>query len=423
MMMHVTEESSVNSAMMVCESGIQYGARLASWLKKHSQDAVVKNIEDACSAYRGGFVKKPEAQEIKDLIDGLRGTTSAQANEEFFFMGDAGDLSCFWKKADAKNHCVLPREVIDSISDLKLKKNVISTFTQAELEGKVKFDGKVYTLTNKGKATVCDPGFVAKRIAAEEAFFQKAKENLKKALKGLENVKSGDELFVFTKGTEAQAYAVMDTVIDGEGLAHMKLSSPEGELLLPGDAMGKIVFADKEQGVAYVQAHPDEASEYQELIRVQQEAKEQDVAVEEYTKNITETEDAYLIGVGDNDYEHLAIPKEDVEALENGSIKATMYEDKEYTVTSGDRSYKVNGNGARDLLNKGADVKQKAAEAGQKAIEAGKQAAGAALNTVDSVATAVPAAKAVTSAVKVIYKLAQTAGQAAQTTGGLVRSL
>ena len=540
MMLQVTEEQSINGALMLCTSGVQSGMRFAGWIKKHKPDKESKLISDACSAYRGGFVEKSDAAEMKELIDGLRGTEAARADGNFFFLGDKSDLSYFWKKVDKKSNSILLKQYIDSIPNDMLRKNVISVMTQAKAEGLLSFDGNAYALTDKGKAAIYNPTFVARRLEAEESFLQSTADVLKAEaekinggellsdacskyrggfvskespeltpmidnLKGVDVPaangnfyftggrgdlsyfwkKTGDNTYidmpksmidgiqneslkanvtstmtqarleglvtdegdfyrlteqgnkaihnpkfvaerlkkeaiteakgldgvaekyhVFTNGTEAHEYAVTGSVIDKEGLTHLKLTSEEnGELLLPKDAIGEIAFENKEEGLAHVQANPENTALYQEkLIKGQEaakaEASNQLIGTEEYTKNIEETDASYLVSVGENDYEKLEIPKADVETLEDGSIRATMYNDKEYTVTSGEGSYKVNGAGAKDLLDKGGTVTAKAADA--------------AVNTVDGIATVAPPAKAVSSAIKVIYKIADMSTKTAQ---------
>ncbi len=597
MMAQVTEEQSINSALMLCTSGIQSGVRFGGWITRHAiplikgglgKDKIEKLISDACSAYRGGFVEKSNTAEMKELIDGLRGTEVARANGNFFFLGDKTDLSYFWKKVDKKSNSILLKQYIDSIPNDMLRKNVTSIMTQAKAEGLLSYDGKAYALTDKGKAAIYDPKFVARRLEAEEGFLQNTADVLKaeaekinggellsdacskyrggfvskdspeltpmidnlkgvdvqaangnfyftggrgdlsyfwqktgdntyidmpksmidgiqneslkanvtstmtqarleglvtdegdfyrlteqgnKAIhnpkfvaerlkkeaiteaKGLDGV--GEKYHVFTNGTEAHEFNVIKADIVNKGDVWLTLSSKEqGDIFIPKESINIIAFENKEEGLAYVQANSEKVAEYQEIIKIQEnikaEASEQLIGAEEYTKDIEETDASYLVSVGENDYEKLEIPKADVEKLEDGSIRATMYNDKEYTVKSGEGSYKVNGAGAKDLLDKGGSaaktaettgktVAKSAENAAKTAEKTGKAAAktaeatvktaaktaetvgnvasaavDTAANTIDGVATAYPPAKAVTATLNVIYKIADMSAKTA----------
>ena len=65
---------------------------------------------------------------------------------------------------------------------------------------------------------------------------------------------------------------------------------------------------------------------------------------------VEETDASYLVGIGENDYEKLEIPKADVEKLEDGSIKATIYSEKDYVISGGNKKI-IKGTAAKKLLN------------------------------------------------------------------------
>jgi len=364
-------------------------------------------LSDACSKYRGGFVSK-ESAELEPLIENLKGVELPRASGEFHFTGGRGDLSYFWQKNGDNSFVNMPKSMIDGIKDESLRANVVSTMTQARLEGLVTDEGDFYSLTEAGNKAIHNPKFVADRLH---------KEALNEA-KGLDGLNKGDKLFVFTKGTEAHEFSVIGGVVDGEGLTYIKLlSNEQGELMLPKEAIGNIAFEDKEAGEAYVKANPEKAAEYQELIETQ---KKELITTEEYTRSIEETEDAYLINVGENSYEKLEIPKADAEMLEDGSVKATIYGDKKYNLHSGDVKSELDGHGAKELLDKGGKTVKATSEA---AAKVGAKAADAAVNTVDGIATSYPPAKVVSAVIKVIYSSVKTAVSAAQKTSSMSQKL
>ncbi len=66
---------------------------------------------------------------------------------------------------------------------------------------------------------------------------------------------------------------------------------------------------------------------------------------------VEETDASYLVGIGENDYEKLEIPKADVEKLKDGSIKATIYSEKDYVISGGNKKEIIKGTAAKELLN------------------------------------------------------------------------
>ena len=202
--------------------------------------------------------------ELKTLLDDLRGTEKARADGNFFFLGNKSDLSYFWKKTDNKNHSILLREYVDSISDEYIRKGTISALTQAQADGFLSFDGTAYAITEKGKNTIYSPAFIANRLDGEEKFLKKATEILGGNLEG---INKGDKMFVFTNGTDAYEYIVTcDAESNGETYIGF-YSKERGELWLPKDSIGEIAFTDKEKGLEHVKKDPEKAAEWQEFIK------------------------------------------------------------------------------------------------------------------------------------------------------------
>ena len=443
MMMNVTEEQSVNSAFNLTTQGISAGFRFRRWLKgrekKETDKADVETAKkaedlrsDACSHYRGGYVANPNEAEFKALENDLRGTEFTRADGNFVFLGDKSDLSYFWKKNEQNENVVLLRSCVDSIEDASVKRGTLSALTQAKEKGFLTFDGEAYALTEKGKTAVLEPGFIANRLKGEEVFFEKTWQAMKE---------NSQKLYVFEEaGKEPTEYYLLGNVKGAEEQSFMKLvNEDKQELILPEDAKGKIAFESREAGAEFVKENPDKVKDLQEYVRVYKLEKEKELyPSEDYANPYVESENGYLITLDNG--EQLELPKEDVVKLENGSIKADIYYDKQYTLHVKDQKTTLNGEGVKEQLAKNATKATRAetvtaakesTKAAKKAAKATKNAAktatntvaNAAANTVDAAATAFPPAKAVTSTVNVVYKIAQGASSAVSTVGGASQKL
>ena len=416
MMLNVTEEQSVNSAFNLTAQGISAGFRFSSWLErrktKQSADADIQAQKkaaelrsDACSYYRGGYVQNADEPQMQELINDLRGTEFTRADGNFVFLGDKSDLSYFWKKNEANENIILPRSCIESIEDKSIKRGTLSALTQAKEKGFLTFDGEAYALTEKGKEAVLDPGFIANRLKAEEVFYEKAWQGLKDR---------SEKLYVFTEaGKDPTEFYVIGSIKDGQGGEQMKLiSDAKEEIMLPNDARGVIAFESKDAGTEFVKENPEKAAQMQKLIEMQRSAKEKELyPTENYANTYVESEDGYIVTL--NNGEKIELPKEDVIKLEDGSIKADIYYDKQYTLHVKDQKTAINGEGLREQLAKNAT----------KATAANTTVAAATAAAANAAATAFPPAKAVTATVNVVYKMAQGASTVSSTIGGASQRL
>ena len=421
MMLNITEEQSVNGAFNLITQGASAAKDLHSWLDKRNKEQgtqadiqAQKNADelraDACSYYRGGFVKNGTEPKMQELIADLRGTEFTRSNGNFVFLGDKGDLSFFWKKNEKNENVVLLRSYVDSIENASIKRGTISALTQAKEKGFLTFDGETYALTDKGKVAINDPTFTANRLKAEEAFFERAWQATKD---------SSQKLYVFTEaGKDPTEYYHIGNIKGSDGKDFMKLvSEDKQELILPEDAKGKIAFESKEAGAEFVKENPEKVKDLQEYVRVYNAEKEKELyPTEDYANAYVERENGYLITL--NNGEQLELPKEDVVKLENGNIKADIYYDKQYTLHIKDQKTTLSGAGVKEQLAKNAT---KATAAATKATAS--TVANTAANAIDGAATAYPPAKAVTASVNVVYKIAQGASSAASTVGGASQKL
>lgn len=439
MMLNITEEQGVNGAFNLITQGISAGTRFHSWLERKKEkekreaeyqekqaeiqakkDAVEAELQakkdameirsDACSYYRNGYVQNPNEGSLIRLANDLRGTEFTRADGNFIFLGDKSDLSYFWKKNEANENIILPRSCIESIEDKSIKRGTISALTQAKEKGFLTFDGEAYVLTAKGKEAVLDPGFIANRLKAEEVFFEKAWQGLKE---------SSQKLYVFEEvGKDPTEYYHIGNIKGADGNDFMKLvNEDKQELILPNDAKGKIAFESKEAGAEFVKENPDKVKDLQEYVRVYNAEKEKELyPTEDYANAYVESENGYLITL--NNGEQLELPKEDVVKLENGSIKADIYYDKQYTLHIKDQKTTLSGAGVKEQLSKNAT--KATAEAAKATVST---VSNTTVNAADAAATAFPPAKAVTSTVNVVYKIAQGASSAASTVGGASQKL
>jgi hypothetical protein len=347
---------------------------------------------------------------MQELIRDLRGTEFTRADGNFVFLGDKSDLSYFWKKNEQNENVVLLRSCVDSIEDASIKRGTISALTQAKEKGFLTFDGEAYALTEKGKTAVLDPGFIANRLKAEEVFFEKAWQGLKE---------TSQKFYVFEEaGKEPTEYYHIGNIKGADGNDFMKLvNENKQELILPNDAKGKIAFESKEAGAEFVKENPDKVKDLQEYVRVYKAEKEKELyPSENYANTYVESENGYTVTL--NNGEKLELPNEDVVKLEDGSIKADIYYDKQYTLHIKDQKTTLSGAGVKEQLAKNAT--KATAEA---AKVTASTVANATVNAADAAATAFPPAKAVTSTVNVVYKIAQGASSAASTVGGATQKL
>lgn len=415
MMIQITDEQAINGALNICTQGGMAVTRFAGWflrapgnmirmtgsiinytgkitekieeLKGRSEKGL---LEDACSYYRGGFVKNGAEPKMQELIADLRGTEFTRADGNFIFLGDKSDLSYFWKKNEKNEPLVLLRSYVDSIEDPSIKRGTISALTQAKERGFLTFDGNAYALTKKGKEAVLDPGFIANRLKGEEVFFERAWQSMRENL---------PKLYVFEEaGKEPTEYYLLGTVKGADGQDFMKLMSEDKqELILPNEAKGKIAFENKEAGAEFVRENPDKAAELQEYVKAYKAEKNKELyPAESYKNSYEETENAYLITL--NNGNKLELPKDDVTKLEDGNIKADIYYDKEYTLYIKDQKTTINGDGVKGELTRNAT--KTTAETTKQTAEATKQTVEAAKQTVETAKQAAETVKQGADAVK-----------------------
>ncbi len=192
MMMNVSGEQGIDAALNFTTSGASTSFRFSKWIfklgwkgaklgwSKHKavKDKQLEMMSDACSAYRGGYVHKGNSEELASLVRELGGNDATKLVGNELFLGDRTDLSLFWKKTEKNKPVTISRAKLEGIESADLRGRVISTFTKAQLDGLVAYDGNTYALTSKGREAILNPDFVLARIRGECKLFADANTQL-----------------------------------------------------------------------------------------------------------------------------------------------------------------------------------------------------------------------------------------------------
>lgn len=190
-MANVSGEQGIDAALNFTTSGASGGFRFSKWIfkmgwkgaklgwsKHKAKDKHLDMMSDACSAYRGGYVHKGNSEELSSLVRELGGNDATKLTGNELFLGDRTDLSLFWKKTEKNKPVTISRAKLEGIEDADLRGKVIGTFTKAQLDGLVAYDGNTYALTSKGREAILNPDFVLARIRGECKLFADANEQL-----------------------------------------------------------------------------------------------------------------------------------------------------------------------------------------------------------------------------------------------------
>lgn len=170
--MHLSDEQSVNSTMMMV-GGLGRGAfRMARWLSRHKKSVEKPDnglIKDALSVYRGGDVKSAGAgdkEALRSLIRDLSGARDISAGEHFVFSGERTDLSFFWKR-NGQGCVLMPQSLLDTIPDNALKERAASVLAGAVLDGSLIKQPDGWQITRKGELEIYRMDFVKARLKSE----------------------------------------------------------------------------------------------------------------------------------------------------------------------------------------------------------------------------------------------------------------
>jgi|GEM_PF-4802654 len=144
-------------------------------------------MNDVLSYYRNGTYHADNEEAVKSFLAEFTGGKNEKM--PFVFMGNKSDLSVFWQISELEQRkltkiipdkrVVVPKKMIESIPDEKIRQNTLQVFAKARADNLVHFDGTAYSITERGKSYISISDFALKRIEAEYKFYSGAEENLK----------------------------------------------------------------------------------------------------------------------------------------------------------------------------------------------------------------------------------------------------
>ncbi len=193
----MTNEESINTLNQTISQGSHSAFMFLGWIfRRNAEKKRAKPIKetedfmsDACSRYRGGYYDPKNENLTAGIMSDLSGGKTAES-APFIFMGDRSDLSVFWevakpgKRSAPEQRVAVPREMINNIPDEAVRKNTIAAFAKAQADGMVRFDGRVYNLTEAGKHYILRSDFILNRLTKEYNFFCTASAAMEKEAAG-----------------------------------------------------------------------------------------------------------------------------------------------------------------------------------------------------------------------------------------------
>ncbi len=528
--MHLIDDQSINSALLLCQIGAGMTFHAAKWLyihehKKQKQTDSNRSdplISDVCSAMRGGHIENPDA--LGSLADELTGGYGLQPGTEHIWLGGRSDLSYFWKKDANGQNVSLDRSHLDFVTDPNLRAKVQSVLAQAQLEGLLALYSDQYVLTDQGRKAILQPTFVRNRLEGEARFYDNAAEGLgglqtdridrkleelgltdrfvgcdrvtlnkeklladkdeqtmrfyvpgthrkkqlmvpgqdvieldkstyavflRKDIQYLINGQPTAEKDVFrlfdnknrkqaadfrAAVSKAEAAAKKEIELNGKKLyvlqngvakehtvtrvwtspdgAHLHLQPADrnhADLLLPENAIGKLAFPTAAEATAYLKTHPQDVEVYSVLLQ-EQEMRGHIPSFTVPQERVTAVGDSFEVQT-DAPYERVIFKQEEIQLLENGTVRITPG-DEMHTVRTGNVSYEVTGQGARELAG---EVKRTAEPAKKMTQKTAEKTAEAVAKTVPS-GTAGAVAKATVKGASKSVELMQYAANLADGT-------
>lgn len=428
MMSNLSGEQGIDSAINLCTQGAMAAFRFAKWFMKASEAKGANQtgtlISDACSAYRGGFVKNSGNPELNTLLSDLSGIQIAPSGGNFIFFGDKSDLSYFWKKAAKDQPTVLLKQHIDSIPDEKLRVKVLSEMNKARADGLLAYDGRSFSLTEAGKKAVLKPNFIVSRLKKEakqleraavslakdanvpmskqgsfdtDDFFEAAMRRSQTMLKSTSSIEGRYEVFLPYED-KPRTFNITNSFEDKElnTTYYGMISKNNLKIDLPKEAFGVIAFKNAEEGKAYIREFPETVKECQKIF--------EDMGLK-YTvpgEKWTETEDAYSVEL-DQTYERLNVPKSEAVKLDDERLQLDLDRNGSYRISTGNVGYNVDGERAMGNISR-----HYATTAVQSSTSVQT-----ATKTIGAVADAIPPVEGVSAAAKTVMTAIAKIGDAA----------
>ena len=376
------------------------------------------------STGRKKTVDIPKADLIE--LDDMTFAAFLRKGQTYFVNGEPISEAELFASFENKNNANLIRTTVARAEASAAKEMGIAGYDDPEafFEAALRAGMEGETLQTKAATEEAAAEAGTKSLAGDEEIFPEVGGGLD----------TGDSAYViFPEGPDHEAevvpYKVDHTVNtkDGRHLYLVPEDPTRGDLLLPAEAEDHLVFSDN--GIAEMQIilFPEEVQEYEKFLQVQTTP----VSVPESRLNvrssqIEQTENGFLLHPKDAPFEAVQLDAKDVELLPDGSANICLRPDATYTVTSGDVSYSVSGEGAEHLLKdvskpvretaQGIKATETAAATAKTAVETAQKTAEAAAELATDAAAAVPGAGQV---LKVGEKVAGTGVAAVSAVNGL----
>ena len=428
MMSNLSGEQGIDSAINLCTQGAMIAFRFTKWFMKTSEikgaNQTGSLISDACSAYRGGFVKNSGDPELNTLLSDLSGVQVSPNGGDFIFFGDKSDLSYFWKKTSQDQSTVLLKQHIDSIPDEKLRVKVLSEMNKARADGLLAYDGRSFSLTEAGKKAVLKPNFIVSRLKKEakqleraaislakdanvplpkqgsfdtDDFFYAALERSMSNMSKTAPISGSYEVFLPYEDKPRTFNVINSFKNEKLNTTHYGMISKDGlRITLPKEAFGVIAFKNTEEGKAYIRAFPEKVKECQKIF--------EDMGLK-YTvpgEKWTETENAYSVEL-DQPYERLNVPKSEAVKLDDERLQLDLDRNGSYRISTGNVGYNVDGERAMGNISR-----HYATTAVQSSTSVQT-----ATKTIGAVADAIPPVEGVSAAAKTVMTAIAKIGDAA----------
>ena len=245
---------------------------------------------------------------------------------------------------------------------------------KGEVSGKVlmtHFDDRTNRKTTRHPSAeaiqkaAAEPDITSNSSFNADEFFNAAVENSMRRHRKVANLpesklRLGDTVYApdqFSNRLDLHSYRVDRALGDSAGGVWYKLSGDNlPDQLLPEDALGKFLFTDEQEGMAYLSAHGKEAADYADVLlaRTMGEVDTVETSIKTYsltvdqTALISEQGEVCRIRIPGKQVEQLLVSAADVEKL-NGKLRITLRSDQSYDVITGAYRYSASGDGIAKL--------------------------------------------------------------------------
>ena len=251
-----------------------------------------------------------------------------------------------------------------------------------------------------------------------EAALHRSYSTAKKASAVPGHISTGDKLVFFTGGTNGDACCCLVTRIheDETSARHLKLhplNGDTGDILMPEQAVGKVLFGSEKEGREFLASNANEFKEYSEILYKQltTTASAQDDTFKKVTisaDRVMEANNGIWVTPKNAEHEQIFIPNTDALRTDTG-YSLTLGCESKYTIKTGQYKYSVSGRGAAHILSTSKTVAAQSA----RSTAAGAQGAAAVGSAgIRAAAASVPPIEPVSATVKTVLSAAAGAAGA-----------